>query len=59
MEHGEEPQQSLVRELHEELGWAKVTIKKIIDVWVLPQKLKTNITILLFWFVVVLRRKKI
>jgi len=33
IEHGEEPSQTLVRELNEELGWTKISIENIIDVW--------------------------
>lgn len=42
IEHGEEPQQSLVRELNEELGWTKVAIKKIIDVGSFTSKVENR-----------------
>lgn len=33
IDHNEEPEQALQRELQEELGWSKVDIKNIIDSW--------------------------
>ena len=33
IEHGEAPEEALVRELNEELGWTNVIIKSIIDAW--------------------------
>lgn len=33
IDHGEEPEQALRRELQEELGWSKIDIKNIIDTW--------------------------
>ncbi|RJO60280.1 NUDIX hydrolase [candidate division WS5 bacterium] len=31
--HGEDPEEALQRELNEELGWSQVSIKDIIDSW--------------------------
>lgn len=42
IEHGEEPQQSLIRELSEELGWSKIIIKKIIDIWSFTSKVENR-----------------
>jgi len=33
IEHGEEPEETLKRELQEELGWTNVVIKNIVDAW--------------------------
>jgi 8-oxo-dGTP diphosphatase len=42
IEHGEEPRQSLIRELNEELGWSKITIKKIVDIWSFTSKVENR-----------------
>ena len=33
IEHGEEPEEALKRELREELGWTNVVVKNIVDAW--------------------------
>lgn len=42
IEHGEEPQQSLARELNEELGWTKITINDLIDCWSFTSKVENR-----------------
>jgi 8-oxo-dGTP diphosphatase len=40
IEHGEDPRESLLRELNEELGWSKVVIQEIIDTWSFTSKIE-------------------
>jgi len=40
IEHGENPQLSLLRELNEELGWKKITIEDLIDAWSFISKIQ-------------------
>lgn len=40
IEHGEEPKESLTREINEELGWTKITIKDLIDCWSFTSKVE-------------------
>ena len=42
IEHGERPKESLLRELHEELGWKKITINELIDVWSFTSKIENR-----------------
>ncbi len=39
IEHGEEPTQTLLRELNEELGWSKVSVQKIVQAWSFTSKI--------------------
>ena len=48
IEHGENPEEALKRELAEELGWIKVTVKEIIDSWSFTSENNKHFIILVY-----------
>lgn len=40
IEHGEDPKDSLLRELNEELGWSKIVVHEVIDIWSFTSKIE-------------------
>lgn len=42
IEHGEEPKESLTREINEELGWTKITINDLVDSWSFTSKVENR-----------------